>query len=236
MQADTEAWYGRIRSARELTRRAVELAEQHNDKEVAAAYRAYSGLREAEFGYPQQARADAVAALKLTPNRTVEAMAALALARAGDAAEALRVVDKLKADARTETMMQRYWIPTVQAAVELSRGAGGNTIELLQVTRPYELGADAKLYPIYVRGQGYLRAQNGTAAAEEFQKIPGHPGLVLNFPLGVLAYLQLGRAYALQGNTGKSREAYQDFLTLWKDADPDIPVLKEAKAEYAKLQ
>ncbi len=236
MQADTEAWYGRLRSARKLTRRAVESAEQQHDREVAAAYRAYSGLREAEFGYPQQARADAVAALKLTPNRTVEVMAALALARAGDAAEGLRVVDKLKADARTETMMQRYWIPTVQAAFELSRGASGNAIELLQVTRPYELGADAKLYPIYVRGQGYLRAQNGTAAAEEFQKILSHPGLVLNFHLGVLAYLQLGRAYALQGNTGKSRAAFQDFLTLWKDADPDIPILKEAKAEYAKLQ
>jgi DNA-binding winged helix-turn-helix (wHTH) protein/tetratricopeptide (TPR) repeat protein len=236
MQADTEAWYGRIRSAREFTRRAVESAEQHHNREVAAAYRAYSGLREAEFGYPQRARADAVAALKLTPNRTVEVIAALALARAGDAAQGLRVVDKLKADARTETMMDRYWFPSVHAAVELSRGAGGNAIELLQVTRPYELGADGKLYPIYVRGQGYLRAENGTEAVEEFQKILSHPGLVLNFHLGVLAHLQLGRAYALQGNTGKSRAAYQDFFTLWKDADPDIPILKEAKAEYAKLQ
>jgi tetratricopeptide (TPR) repeat protein len=131
-------------------------------------------------------------------------------------------------------------VPTIRAALELQRGSPRQAIELLQVTRPYELSTPMPLkivlYPVYVRGQAYLMQRNGTAAAEEFQKFIDHRGLVANFPLGVLARLGLARSYVLQGNSEKALSAYQDFLALWKDADPDIPILKQAKAEYSKLR
>jgi tetratricopeptide (TPR) repeat protein len=132
-------------------------------------------------------------------------------------------------------MIKSYWVPAVRAASYLRRGDAANAIELLQATSPYELGADASMYPIYLRGEAYIEVRNGPAAVAEFQKILDHPGIVLNFPLGALARLGLGRSYALSGDTAKSRATYEDFLALWKDADPNIPVLREAKTEYAKL-
>jgi serine/threonine protein kinase/Tfp pilus assembly protein PilF len=238
--ADTEAWHGRLARARELTRQAAESAGRNNAKEAAANYLAAAGLREAEAGNREQARANANTALKLAADRNIAAMAALGLARAGDTAKAESLAAELNQSFPLDTLAQRYWLPTIRAALELQRGSPKQAIELLQATSPYELATPMPLkivlYPVYVRGQAYLMQRNGSAAAEEFQKFINHRGLVANFPLGVLARLGLARAYVLQGNSDNARSAYQDFFTLWKDADPDIPVLKQAKAEYAKLQ
>jgi serine/threonine protein kinase/Tfp pilus assembly protein PilF len=238
--ADTEAWHGRLARARELTRQAAESAGRNNAKEAAANYLAAAGLREAEAGNREQARANANAALKLAVDRNIAAMAALGLARAGETARAESLAAELNQSFPLDTLAQRYWLPTIRAALELQRGSPKQAIELLQATNPYELATPMPLkivlYPVYVRGQAYLLQRNGSAAAEEFQKFIDHRGLVANFPLGVLARLGLARAYVLQGNSDNARSAYQDFFALWKDADPDIPVLKQAKAEYAKLQ
>jgi len=177
----------------------------------------------------------------LAPGRGIEALAALALARAGDVARAQKLAKKLNKDFPLNTLFQSYWLPAIRAAIELNRKNPTRSIELLQATASYELGDPEPLlagtmYPVYLRGQAHLLANQAKEAAAEFQKIIDHRGIVLNFPLGALAHLQLARAYSLQGDTAKSRAAYQDFLTLWKDADPNIPILLEAKAEYAKLQ
>ena len=214
---------------------------QHNDaKETAAAYQAAAALREVESGNREQARAEANAALKLAPNRDVRAMAALALARAGDTAGAEKLAAELDKTFPLDTLVQRYWLPTIRAAVALERKDPNRAIELLKVASTIELGEPTNLTiflcPVYLRGEAYLMLHDGNRAAAEFQKFIDHRGLVVNFPWGALARLGLARAYAMQGDTAKARAAYQDFLTLWKDADPDIPILKQAKAEYAKLQ
>jgi predicted Zn-dependent protease len=166
---------------------------------------------------------------------------ALALARAGDTAGAENLADELDKTFPRDTLVQRQWLPTVRAGVALQRKDPNQAIELLKVASTIELGSITAgqmifLCPVYVRGEAYLMLHDGNRAAAEFQKFIDHRGLVANFPWGALARLGLARAYALQGDTAKARAAYQDFLTLWKDADPDIPILKEAKAEYAKLQ
>ena len=239
-QADTEAWYGKLKNARELTRRAMDSAQRNDAKEAAAAYQAEAALREVESGYQDQARADAEAAEKLAPNRAVRAIAALALARAGDTAAAEKLAAKLDSALPQDTLVQRYWLPTIRAAVALQRKDPSRAVELLQVASPIELGQPgnitAYLCPVYLRGEAYLVLHDGKAAAGEFRKFIDHRGVVVNFPWGALARLGLARAYAMQGDSVKARSAYQDFLTLWKDADPDIPILKQAKAEYAKLQ
>jgi eukaryotic-like serine/threonine-protein kinase len=141
-----------------------------------------------------------------------------------------------------DTIVQFNYLPSVRAQLALNHKDYSRAMQALQAATPYELGAsgagyfDTALYPVYVRGEAYLAAHHGTEAAAEFQKILDHRGVVLNEPIGALAHLQLGCAYALSGDAAKARTAYQDFLTLWKDADPDIPTLKQAKAEYAKLE
>ena len=236
-QADTEAYHGRLGKERELARRAVESAANNDTKETAAGYKAESALIEAYFGDTQRARADADAAIRLATNRYVQGNTALALALAGDITRAEKLADELDKSFPLNTLVRRYWLPTIRAAVALGRKNADKTIELIQVTAPYELGWWGKTgSAIYMRGQAYLMVHNGSAAAAEFQKLLDHPGVVRNFPLGALAHLGLARANALQGDTPKARAAYQDFLALWKDADSDIPILKEAKAEYAKLQ
>jgi predicted Zn-dependent protease len=214
---------------------------EHNDaKEAAAAYQAAAALREVESGNREQARAEANAAVKLAPNRDVRAMAALALARAGDTAGAEKLAAELDKTFPLDTLVERYWLPTIRAAVALERKDPNRAIELLKVANTIELSEPSQftifLCPVYVRGEAYLMLHDGNRAAAEFQKFIDHRGVVMNFPWGALARLGLARAYALQGDTTKARAAYQDFLTLWKDADPDIPILKEAQAEYAKLK
>ncbi len=238
-QADTEGWYGKLKTAHELTGRAMDSAQHHDAKEVAAAYQAAAALREVESGNREQARAEANAALKLAPNRDVRAMAALALARAGDTAGAEKLAAELDKTFPLDTLVQRYWLPTIRAAVALERNDPNRAIELLKAASTIELSEPSQftifLCPVYVRGEAWLMLHDGHRAAAEFQKFIDHRGVVMNFPWGALARLGLARASALQGDTAKARAAYQDFLTLWKDADPDVPILKEAKAEYAKL-
>jgi serine/threonine protein kinase/tetratricopeptide (TPR) repeat protein len=239
-QADTQAWYGKLKNARELTRRAMEAAEHNDAKETAAGYQAESALREAEMGHREQARAGANAALKLAPNRDVRAIAALALVRAGDTGGAEKLAAELDKTFSLDTLVQRYWLPTIRAAVAMERKDPNRAVELLRETSAMELGAptnfSVELAPVYVRGEAYLALGGGNQAAGEFQKFIEYRGVVGNFPWGALARLGLARAYAMQGVTVKAKAAYQDFLRLWNDADPDIPVLKQARAEYAKLQ
>jgi tetratricopeptide (TPR) repeat protein len=240
LQADTDACYGKLERARELTRHAMDSAQHNDAKETAAGYQALAGLREVESGHREQARANVNAALKLAPNRDVRAIAALVLARAGNTAAAEKLAAKLDKALPLDTLVQRYWLPTIQAGVALQRNDPRRAIELLQASSTIELGSPTGLQvylcPVYLRGQAYLMLQDGNAAAAEFQKFIDNRGVLTNFPWGALARLGLARAYAIQGDTAKARIAYQDFLTLWKDADPDIPILKEAKAEYAKLE
>ena len=236
-QADTEGWYGRLKNARELTAQAMDSAQHNDATERAAGYEVAAALRDVESGSRQQARDEANAALKLAPNRDVRAMAALALARAGDTAGAENLVSVLDKTFPLDTLVQRYWLPTIRAAIALERKDPDRAIELLRVASPIELQySPAILCPAYLRAESYLMLRDGNRAAKEFQKSMDHRGLVRNFPWGALAHTGLARAYALQGDTVKAEAAYQQFLTLWKDADPDVPILKQAKAEYARLQ
>ncbi len=239
--SDTEAYFGRLSSARALSRRAVDSAVRAGSKESAALWRANAALREAEFGENSDAKKQASEALATNPGRNVQLFAALALARAGNSEQAQQIASELEKSYPSNTVLLVYRLPAVQAAIALDNGGPAKAVELLEVVKPYELGQPtplplATLYPPYLRGQAYLSLHNGAAAAAEFQKVLDHPGIALNFPIAPLANLQIARAYALQGDTPRARAAYEVFLTLWKDADPDIPILKEAKAEYTRLQ
>ena len=235
-QSDTEAWHGKLKDARELTRQAMDSAQRSDAKERAATYQAEAALREVESGNRAQARADADAAMKLAPNGHVRALAALALARAGDTAGAERLAAELDKTFPLDTMIQRYRLPTIRAAVALRRKDPNRAVEILQAAGAIELGDAGNLIPVYLRGDAYLMLHDGNRAAAEFQKFIDHRGLVGNFAWGALARLDLARAYAMEGNSTRARIAYQDFLTIWKDADPDIPILKHAKAENANLK
>src|SRR5271165_1024482 len=239
MQADTDGYYGKFKNAGELTARAMDSAQHNDAKESAASYLAVAALREVESGNREKARAEANAAVKLAPNRDVRAMAALALARAGDTAAAEKLAAELDKSYPLETLVQRYWLPTIRSAVALERKDPKRALELLQAASAIELGQPTEisvsLCPVYLRGEAYLMLNDGNGAAAEFQKFADHRGAVMNFPWGALARLGLARAYPMQGNPAKARAAYLDFLILWKDADPDLPILKQAQAEYAKL-
>jgi predicted Zn-dependent protease len=192
-----------------------------------------------ESGYEKQARDDADAALKLAPNRDVRAMAALALARAGDTARAEKLAVELDKTFPLDTLVQKYWLPTIRAALALERKDPNRAVELLKSASSIELGVPAQvnvfLCPVYLRGEAYLMLHDGNAAAAEFRKFVDRYGLVVNFPWGALARLGLARAYALSSNVSKAKAAYHDFLNLWKDADPDVPVYQQAKAEYSTV-
>lgn len=240
-QSDTEAYFGRLRSARDFSRRAVESASRAGAQEAAAGWLVNSALREAEYGNRAAARRDALLSLHLAPGRDVTVLAALALARAGDLPQAERLLRRLQRDFPSNTVLRTYWVPTIGAAIAIGKGNSGEALELLQTVSPYELGSPppmglATLYPVYLRGESYLLGRQGDPAAREFQKILDHPGLVLNFPLHALAHLQLGKARVLVNDQAGARQAFQDFLVLWKDADPDVPVLRNAKMQYARMQ
>jgi len=284
-QADTEAYHGRLGKARELARRTVDSAMRDGRVEAAATFRAAGALREAAFGNREQARQEAKAALAMAPGQMVRTLSALALARAGDIPMASEVAYDLHQQAPQDTLLNSYWLPTIRAWIALERDVAPSsnlspfaprgaaaTIELLEPVSPYELELptlywvlNVTLCPVDARGAAYLALGRGGEAAVEFQKILDHPGLAGNFPIGALAHLGLGRAYALQAgvdiagkaklgprsgaNTAssgarhaappealaKARSAYQDFFALWSDADPNIPILRQAKAEYTRL-
>jgi serine/threonine protein kinase/tetratricopeptide (TPR) repeat protein len=243
LESDTEAWSGRLKKARELSRQAVETARRSDEKEPAALWQANVAIREALFGNANVARQNAAAAVALAPgSRDAEAQAALAYALASDTMHAHLLADDLAKRFPRDTVVQSVWLPTIGAQIETGRKNPARSIEFLQAAAPYELGIisgnapNSCLYAVYVRAQTYLSAHQGQFAAAEFQKILDHRGLLWNCATGPLARLGLARAYVLQGDTAKARAAYQDFLTLWKDADADIPVFIAAKAEYAKLQ
>jgi predicted Zn-dependent protease len=243
LEADTAAYVGRLREAREFSRQAMDSAEQEKEKEAAATYSVLSGLREALFGNAEEARRDANLAMKLSSGRDVRYGAALALSYAGDNARTKTLIDGLSKRFPDDTLIQFNYLPTLRAKSLLSQEKALVALENLRAAMPYELGMTTgssfgwtATYPVYVRGEAYLAAHQASEAAAEFQKILDHSGIVVNEPIGALAHLQIGRAYAMQGDTAKGRAAYQDFLTLWKDADPDIPILKAAKREFADLQ
>ena len=237
--ADTQAYYGRLGKARDLARRATDSAVRSDAKEAGAQWLAFHALREAELGNLAAARQGVARALALAPGRYVKVLSALALARTGEAAQSRTILEGLEKSDPTNTYLKVYWFPVIEASIAMAQQAPDRAIVALEPALPYELGGPppgTTMYPAYIRGLAYLDQKNAPAAAAEFQKFLDHPGIVQNFVLGSLARLQLGRAFALSGNTAKAKSVYQDFLTLWKDADPDIPILKEAKAEFAKLQ
>jgi DNA-binding winged helix-turn-helix (wHTH) protein/tetratricopeptide (TPR) repeat protein len=241
-EADTAAYSGRLRDAREYSRQAVDSAEQAKENEAAATYFALSGLREALFGNTVEARRRTALAMRRSAGRDVQYGSALALAYAGDDERARTLADDLGKRFPEDTIVQMNYLPTLRAKLALNRGNTSQAIDNLRATALYELGQTTSstngwtaLYPVFVRGEAYLKAHQGNEAAAAFQKILDHRGIVLNSPIGALAHLGLARAYVLQGNTAKAITAYQNFLVLWKDADLDIPILKEAKAEFAKL-
>jgi serine/threonine protein kinase len=253
LASDTEAYAGRVGKARELTRRAVDSAIRADSKENGAIYLANAALREAAYGNAAEARQSAAEALKLAPaSQGIESEAALAFAMAGDTARAESLVQDLGKRFPLDTQMQSLWLPAIQAQLALDKENPASALNALQAASPIELGQInfvaniSCLYHVYVRGEAYLAAGQGRAAVAEFQKILDHSGIVWNCWTGALAHLGVARANALQSRTsrgadadaarGRALAAYKDFLTLWKDADPDIPILKEAKAEYAKLQ
>jgi serine/threonine protein kinase/tetratricopeptide (TPR) repeat protein len=238
-QSDTQAFHGRLRNARDFSRKAVEVALRDGAKDRAAAWQAHTALREAELGNSVQARQQAAAALALTSAKDVQDIAALALARAGDATKAAAIAKDLNRRFPTDTLLSRYWLPTVQAAVEIDRNNPGRAIEILQTTTPYELGGEPiqldTLYPVYLRGLAYLMQRQGGAATAEFQKILDHSGRVINCSLGALVHLQVAKSYTLAGDKAKAQAAFQDFLALWSDGDADAIPLRQAKIEYARL-
>jgi len=241
IQSDTEAYYGRMNKGRDFSRRAVDAAVRADSKETAGLWQVNAALREAELGNAVLARQGVAAALAQSPGRDVKVVAALTLARTGDAARAKALVAELEKNYPLNTTLKLYWLPSINAAVALSAGNSSQAIVDLEAAAPYDLASPpplqvGTLYPAYLRGQAYLLGRNGSAAAAEFQKLLDHRGIVVNFVTGSLAHLQIGRAYAMAGDTAKAKAAYGDFLTLWKDADPDIPILKQAQAEYARLQ
>jgi tetratricopeptide (TPR) repeat protein len=253
LASDTEAYGGHVGKARELTKRAVDSAIRADSKENGAIWQANAALREAALDNLAEARQIAAEALKLAPtSQGVESEAALTFAMAGDTARAESLAQDLGKRFPLDTQMQSLWLPAIQAQLALNKKNPAAALNTLQAASPIELGQIAFvaniscLYPTYVRGEAYLAAGQGSAAAAEFQKILNHSGIVWNCWTGALAHLGVARANALQAKTSQGADAdaarvralaaYKDFLTLWKDADPDIPILKEAKAEYAKLQ
>jgi len=238
-QADTAAWHGKFHQAGQFTRRAMDVAQRRDANEAAALYEAAAALRDVEAGWRQKARDEATDALKRASTVDVRALVALALARAGDSSAAEQLATQLDRDMPLGTVVQRYWLPSIRAAIAINRNEAERTIELLEPAASIELGQPTGvtvfLCPVYIRGQGYLMLHNGKAAAAEFQKFVDHRGVVANFPWGAMARLGLARAFKEQGDTAKAKSAYKEFLTLWQDADSDIPIYKEAKAEYAAL-
>jgi tetratricopeptide (TPR) repeat protein len=253
LASDTEAYAGHLGKARELTKRSVESAIHADSKENGAIWHENAALREAAFGNVTEAKQAAAEGLKLTPkSQSVGVEAALAYAMAGDTARAESMAQDLNKRFPLDTQLQSLWLPAIRAQVALDRKNPAAAIESLQAAIPIELGQIlfvtniSCLYPTYIRGEAYLATVQGKPAAAEFQKILDHNGIVWNCWTGALAHLGLARANALDSKSSQGADAdaartraltaYKDFFTLWKDADPDIPILKQAKAEYAKLQ
>jgi eukaryotic-like serine/threonine-protein kinase len=242
LKAETAAYGGRLTEARELSRRAIVSAQGAGEKETAATYEVFAALRESLIGNQFKARRDTSAALRLSTGRDVQAVAALTLAFAGDIPRSQQLANDLARHFPEDTIVQFNYLPMIRAQLALDGGDSRKAIAAADAAAAYELGDPVEaivttaMYPIFVRGQAYLSAGDGYKSATGFQKVLDHPGVALNRPIGALAHLGLARAYRLQGDTPRARAAYQDFLTLWKDADSGIPVMKQATAEYNNLK
>ncbi|MGB6430599.1 MAG: protein kinase [Candidatus Acidiferrales bacterium] len=236
MEASTAASAGLLENSRSLTDQAVTSAQDIDRRETAGKYRAQEAFLEALVGNTAQAQSDASAALGISRGADVETYAALAYAVARDPGRAQSLADDLAKRFPDDTIVQYLDLPPIRAEIEIARGNPAKAVEPLEASAPYELNESLACLPIFVRGRAYLAAHDGDSAAGEFQKVLDHPGVVVNSPIGAFAHLEIGRAEALQGNTEKARAAYQDFFALWQHADADIPILKQARAEYAKLQ
>jgi tetratricopeptide (TPR) repeat protein len=241
LESETAAYNGEFAKSRELARSASDSAQRIDEKEAAAEYQAHASIREALAGNMDFAKQEAQAALALARGREVESLSAVALGLAGDSAQAERLAADLDKRFPEDTIAQFNFLPMIRAAVALRSGDGKQAVDALAPATPYELGETntsftIALYPVYLRGEADLSAKQGPAAVTEFQKILDHSGVVGNEPIGALAHLGLGRAYALLGDNAGARAAYQDFFALWQHADADIPILKQARAEFAKLQ
>ena len=242
LESATAAYYGQLARSRDLGQRAIASATQAHAGENVAVLQAGLALNEALFGNFAEARSTTMKASKPPASWDAQSNAALALALAGEASEAQTVAADLSRRLPESTFVQFYYLPAVRAAIALHQGKPEEAIESLRAGASYELAVNEvssvapAMIPVYIRGEAYLSAHQGAQAAVEFQKILDHPGLIFNFTIGALANLGLGRAYALQGDPVKAKAAYGDFLSLWKNADPDIPILKQAREEYSKLR
>jgi len=243
-EAFVEAYSGHLRAARSLSQRALLQAQQAGQHERAALWEAGAAVREALFGNRAAAAESAFHVLQLSPGREAQYGAALAIALAGDTSRAQAIADDLQRRFPEDSSLRFSYLPSVRAAIALNRGEPERALEFLQVAVPHELGIPPSsvgglfgaLYPIYFRGQAYLAGRRGAEAAAEFEKILAHPTIVISDPIGALARLQLGRAYVVAGDRAKAESSYRDFLALWRDADPDTPVLVEARVEYGRLK
>jgi ATP/maltotriose-dependent transcriptional regulator MalT len=233
-QSETAAFSGQLRRAREFSDRAFELAQSHDLKEVAAQIAVGGAMRDALFGDCRQVKEQTAKALWMTRSPLTMVNASNALASCGEFTQTQTIVAELTRRFPKDTIRNKVLLPLVQARIELHKGNPAQAIQSLEITRLYE--GYASFQTAYLRGQSYLNQQNGAAAAAEFQKILDHRSWQPTSPLYALAQLGLARAAALSGDTTKARKAYQDFFALWKDADPDIPVLQEARREYEKLK
>ena len=235
---------GRLQAARRSSSRAVDLALQEGEREAAASYQAARAVWEAVCGNAAEAKRSAMAALELSKGRDVEYAAGLALAFSGDSSRSEALAGDLEKRFPEDTFVKFTYVPVLRALAALGRGKPADSVERLQIALRYELAANGLnfshcylggLHSAYVRGEAFIAARRYAEAAAEFQKILDHRGIVGLDPIGALAHLQLGRVFALSGDKAKAKAAYEAFLALWKDADPDIPILKSAKAEYARL-
>jgi tetratricopeptide (TPR) repeat protein len=237
-QADFEASLGHIAKARALSRRAVDSAVRSGSKETAAFWQGQAAVREAEVGNYQEAVKEIEATLTLAPNQDSRTVAALTFALAGKEGRATTIANQLDHDYPLNTLLQSYWLPSIRAAIQLRHGDGRAAAQSLQLATAYELGIGVGylgvLPPPYLRGEAFILSQQGSVAAVELQKVLDHYAST-TFVMASLAKLQLARAYATSNETSKAKNEYEDFLNRWKEADPNLPILRQAKAEYAKL-
>lgn len=243
LEGDTAAYAGRLREAREFSRRAIESARAAGKNDTPLIYSVTSALREAWFGNKEEAKRRIAQALRGAPPRDVLYLAGLTLANSGEMSRAQSVADDLAKKYPEDTLVQFNFLPTLRATIALEKGNASSAIEELKAAAPYELGVSHQspftwtaMYPVFVRGEAYLASRQPSEAAAEFHKILDHRGIVLNQPVGALARLGLARAYVLQGERAKACAAYEDFLALWKPADVDLPILKQANVEYGRLK
>jgi eukaryotic-like serine/threonine-protein kinase len=242
-KSDAESYYGHLKIAHEFSKKAFESALRDDEKETAAQWKMDEAIREVEFGNRPIAKQETAAARALTSSHDTEILAAIALGRAGDVQEAEKLAKDLEKQYPLDTLVNDYWLPVIRGSGEIARNNPAKAIELLLPSAPYELaspvawsGLGGPMYPAYLRGEAYLQLRQGTDAAAEYQKILDNPGFMMACPLRALAQLGMARSFLIAGDPAKARSCYQKFLTLWKDADPDVPILIAAKAEYAKLK